>query len=169
MMSRLLCMILMIVPLCICGGCGGRPSRVPVSGKVLLDGKPLETGTIIFTPDNGRKSSGLITNGNFTLGSFAANDGALVGLHKISVASTEFKNRETEIKYLIPPKYGDPATSGLKQEIKGSTDAVVIELTWKGNKPSQPYTEPVEGADSDDAMAARFRRNREGSKGNKKD
>lgn len=168
MMGRFLYLSLLIVPVCLAVGCGSRPSRVTVSGKVLVDGKPLESGTIIFVPDTGRQSTGIIKDGNFKLGCFTVDDGALVGKHKISVASTEFKNRETAIKYLIPPKYGQIATSGLTQEIKGTTDSVVVELTWKGNKPSEPYTEPVEGADSDDAMAARFKKNKAGSKDDKK-
>jgi hypothetical protein len=170
MPSRFLHLSLLLVPLCIAVGCGGRPSRVPVSGKVLVDGKPLESGTIIFVPDTGRQSSGLVKDGKFTLGCFQADDGALVGKHKVSVSSTLFQNRETAIKYLVPPKYGHIATSQLTAEIKDATDSLVVELTWKGNKPSEPYVEPLanEGGDLDEAMRARFKKNKAESKNDQK-
>ena len=31
-------------------GCGSRPQCVPVSGKVLIDGKPLEAGVVRVVP-----------------------------------------------------------------------------------------------------------------------
>ena len=36
---------------CSMAGCGdGRPTRVPVSGQVLIDGAPLTHGYVRFTP-----------------------------------------------------------------------------------------------------------------------
>ncbi len=36
-------------------GCGdGRPTRVPISGQVLIDGKPLTTGAVRLVPAGAR-------------------------------------------------------------------------------------------------------------------
>jgi hypothetical protein len=42
-------LLLLSLLLAIAGGCGNPPPRLyPVKGKVLLDGKPLEAGKIVF-------------------------------------------------------------------------------------------------------------------------
>jgi hypothetical protein len=121
------------------GGCSyydlDRPVRVPVSGKVLIDGKPLEYGFIRFIPSNARPSGGKIDRyGRFALSCFEDNDGAVPGLHKVAVVSCEPLS-ETEVIWHLPKKYGECATSGLEQRIDGPTDSVVINLTWDGGEP----------------------------------
>ena len=51
-------------------GCAGEsgPPRLPVSGKVTLDGKPLPSGTITFLPTGkGEAASGPIADGSFAV------------------------------------------------------------------------------------------------------
>jgi hypothetical protein len=51
-------------------GCNGRPSPVGVAGTVLLDGKPLSKGSILFEPvseSKGQSRSATITDGKFQL------------------------------------------------------------------------------------------------------
>ena len=141
------CMAFLLV---IVAGCGdGRPKRVPVSGKVLIDGEPLKFGAVMFVPESGRPSSGTLdANGQFALTCYSNNDGALIGKHKVQVFGQETINNTTA-RIHAPKKYGDLKNSSLSQEISGPTDSVVINLTWKGNVPDKPYTETA-GAAGDD-------------------
>src|SRR5436190_22388546 len=83
--------------LVIVAGCGdSRPKRVPVSGKVLIDGEPLKFGGVMFVPENGRSSSGTLdANGHFALTCYTDNDGALIGKHKVQVFGQETINNTT--------------------------------------------------------------------------
>ncbi len=116
-------------------GCGdGRPTRVPVSGHVLIDGKPLTHGYVQFAPADSRASTGgFDVDGRFVLTCFEMGDGAVTGKHKIAVMAQEAIGQET-IKWHAPKKYANAATSGLEREITGPTDSIKIELTWGGEK-----------------------------------
>ena len=139
------------------GGCDSRPTRVQVSGKVLIDGEPLKYGAVDFVPEKGRQASGILdTNGNFTLTCFEPGDGALIGKHEIQILAGDAIN-DTTTKWYAPKKYADRRTSGLVQEIKDPTDSLVINLTWKGNTPDKPFTERA-AADPGEAAFGRARR-----------
>jgi hypothetical protein len=131
-------------------GCGdGRPKRVPVSGKVLIDGEPLKFGAVVFAPETGRASTGpLDANGHFSLTCYTQNDGALLGKHRVQVLGTEQVD-VTTARVHAPKKYAALETSGLSEEITGPTDSLVINLTWKGNVPDKPYTENMGPAGED--------------------
>lgn len=72
------------------GGCGR--SLVPVSGKVTFDGKPVTGGAVAFLPLSKaadgkglRPGSGTVqSEGDYRLGSYVANDGAMVGKYRIT-------------------------------------------------------------------------------------
>lgn len=117
-------------------GCGdGRPPRVNVSGKVLIDGKPLTTGIVQFVPDDARPAAGKIdSEGRFTLTSYDGGDGVVLGTHRVMVAAKEMIS-ESKQKWLAPPKYADLRSSELSVEITEPTDDLIIELTWDGGKP----------------------------------
>lgn len=117
-------------------GCSdGRPSRVPISGRVLIDGQPLKYGSVRFTPENARMSGGMLdSEGRFSLSCFERNDGAVSGLHRVTIAAGETLS-PTKVRWHAPKKYSDLGTSGLTQEIKGPDDNLVINLTWGGGKP----------------------------------
>ncbi len=86
-----------------------------------------------------RASTGqLDANGRFTLACFEPGDGAVIGLHKVSVLAQEPIGQES-IKWHAPKKYADPDTSNLTQEIRNPTDSIVINLTWGGQ--TGPFTE----------------------------
>lgn len=123
-------------------GCGdGRPQRVPVSGKVLIDGAPLAYGFIRLTPENARPATGQIgPDGRFTLKTFEDGDGAVPGTHPVTIAAGEPLS-ETQMKWHAPKKYADPRTSELTVTIDGPTDSLVIELTWAGGRPFVERTE----------------------------
>ncbi|MBS0202035.1 MAG: hypothetical protein JSS49_03985 [Planctomycetes bacterium] len=52
-----------------CGSRGRSPEMFRVSGVIKLDGSPLKTGTINFTPTDGKNqvAGGTVTNGNYSV------------------------------------------------------------------------------------------------------
>lgn len=116
-------------------GCNDqRQGLVPVAGQVLIDGQPLSKGVIRFAPEGGRGSAGTInSDGRFTLGSYEAADGALVGVHKIMIVARE-QITDTTAKWHAPKQYASFQTSGLTAEITEPTDGLKIELTWGDQK-----------------------------------
>lgn len=72
-------------------GCGSnRPSLAPVSGRVTIDGQPVKVGRVMFYPTQGRPASGPIQpDGSYELTTFEANDGAMLGSHRVTIQATE--------------------------------------------------------------------------------
>jgi len=69
-------------------GCGpSNPATAPIDGTVTLDGAPLEGASVTFTPsEGGRPGSGTTdSSGKFTLTTYEAGDGAVLGQHKVTV------------------------------------------------------------------------------------
>ena len=129
------CSTFLFISLLIAGvaGCSdGRPTRVPVSGQVLIDGKPLTRGDVRFISAVGRAAQGSLDNeGRFHLTCYEENDGALLGTHKVSITSAVGMGPHAT-RWFAPKKYSDCRTSGLTQEIAGPTDDLVINITWAG-------------------------------------
>jgi len=128
--------LMLVALLLLVSGCGdGRPKRVPVSGRVLIDGKPLSYGFVRVVPEGARPASGKIgPDGRFTLTTFEPGDGAVLGTHAMSVAGVEVIN-STSQRWHAPKKYADTGTSDLTATIDGPTDSLIVELTWDGRKP----------------------------------
>ncbi len=135
MISRVLSLIVLTLVVS-CLGCGnGRPDRFPVSGQVLIDGKPLEHGFVQIMPKDGRAASGKIgPDGKFQLTTYEPNDGCLPGKHIVTVIAKEETGPHSR-RWHAPKKYMDPTTSGLTADITEPTDSLKIELTWDGGKP----------------------------------
>lgn len=120
-------------------GCSKGPEIVPVSGQVLIDGKPLTHGFVQVAPKGFRAASGKIgPDGRFTLTTLKPGDGCLVGTHPAAVIATESINAGSQ-RWHAPKKYQDFATSGLTVTVTGPTDSLTIELTWDGGKPFIQY------------------------------
>lgn len=139
-------------------GCGGpdRPSLVKASGKVTLDGKPVE-GAMVFltlaTPDPKYKRPARATTdaqGVFSPGTYGdGKDGLPLGKYKVGVQKTEFAEKVPEnfnsenpgatpvkMRWLIPKAYSDPETSGLRVEVTSSgMTPPEIQLESGGAKP----------------------------------
>jgi hypothetical protein len=129
-----LCMLAAIAVATI--GCGdGRPDRAPVSGQVLIDGKPLTHGFVRFVPKGSRPSQAeLDENGRFTLSCYGEQDGVVPGVHRVEVNGSEYLS-STEILWHAPKKYASFRFSPLTQEVTEATDSMVINLSWGGGKP----------------------------------
>lgn len=120
-------------------GCNRGPLVVPVTGKVLYNGTPLEFGSVTFQPRSGQPAQGKIQgDGTFTLSTFEPNDGAVVGPHKVRIACYE-SQRPTAVKgpgeqslgkLLIPEKYTLFDQSGLTADVRAEQNGpFVFELT----------------------------------------
>lgn len=123
-------------------GCGdGRPARVPISGTVLVDGKPLTTRAVMFVHRDSRPSSGMIgSNGRFQLPCFEIGDGAVPGKHRVQVTASQAIDERSN-HWFAPKKYADTNTSGLEVEITKPRNDVTIELTWEGSGQKGPFVD----------------------------
>ena len=126
-------------------GCGdGRPRRVPISGVVTIDGKPVPFGSVMLVPADGSRTGGgsLDSDGLFRVSTYTAYDGMPPGTYDVSIAAIETLS-ETKQRWHAPEKYADVATSGLSIEIDGKTDQANFELTWEGDEHSEPFIEKL--------------------------
>lgn len=116
-------------------GCERGPGLVPVSGHVLIDGQPLQQGSIQFVHPSTRPAGGRIAkDGRFELSYLKAGDGALVGHYKVKVTAVEPVGTDQQ-RWLAPKKYADENTSGIEVDITGPKQDLAINLTWGGGKP----------------------------------
>jgi hypothetical protein len=83
-----------------CGDSGGLARRYPVSGTVTYQGKPLERGTISFTPADGkgRAAGGTITDGQYSLTTQDPEDGAIPGKYKVGIVAKEADPSKVDLK-----------------------------------------------------------------------
>lgn len=138
-----------------CGGGDGLDKRYKVSGKVTYKGQPVEKGTINFLPEKpeGRGANGQIVNGEYSLTTQEPGDGAFPGNYSVtvdalnadmSVAEAAAKKKGAtsvaipqdmvakaykNAKNAVPAKYSQPASSGLKAEVKQSSNTINFDLT----------------------------------------
>lgn len=106
-------------------GCGGSGlGTVPVSGKVLVDGQPMEGVVVVFNPDDpeGRAASGTTdANGEYKLTTETNGDGALPGSYKIQV--TKYEGGQPDV----------PDTTGMTEE--EAMDAMYAARDKAGDEP----------------------------------
>lgn len=119
-------------------GCGSRlPTTIPVKGVVTWRGAPLESGKVMFelaephTATVRRPAVGALQpGGRYELTTFRAGDGAMPGKHVVTIHSFRTDpNADPELDvvkpvWLIPSRYGDPATSGLSADVPAAGPAV---------------------------------------------
>ena len=129
-------------------GCGGAPEKavrektVAASGVVLFQGKPLEHCLVTFFPNDQKRPAGGRTDASrrFTLGTNEPQDGAVPGMHKVTVV---YAGPEKEVtpgeepveqeapppKVVLPAKYAKLESTDLSIEVPagGSAD-LKIEL-----------------------------------------
>ena len=69
-------------------GCGGGSKTSPVSGVVLLDGKPVADATVQFVPqEKGRDATGQTDkSGEFAMTTFKSRDGVVPGEYKVVIS-----------------------------------------------------------------------------------
>ena len=138
---RISCVVAMLGV--VVAGCGSdRLPVAPVTGKVFYQGKPLEFGSVMFQPDKGPAGRGTIQpDGSFTLSTYSEGDGAVIGQHKVRIASFASQRpdhmaapadapHEPGVGHSqIPRKYSNLDTSGLRVEVKADNEPFEFHLT----------------------------------------
>jgi hypothetical protein len=134
----------LVLCLPLCSGCGGGddlPERAPVTGTVTYKGKTLAGGTVTFYPDEekGNPAYGEIqSDGTFHLTTYEAEDGAVLGKHRVTVevfpgqaggAETGLPGAEATLPSPIPIKYRDRQKSPLEFEVKPGENKADLTLT----------------------------------------
>jgi hypothetical protein len=110
------------------GGCGETgPELAPVTGRITLDGKPLQSASVTFQPDDMKPPSfgGTDADGRYELMRKRGIVGALVGQHtvRITVSRAVVANPRR-----IPERYN--SASDLRREVKaGENNEFNFELT----------------------------------------
>jgi hypothetical protein len=148
-------------------GCGTGVDfkTVPAGGTLTMDGAPVEGAGVTFMSKEGNRVAEGKTdaNGNFTLKTVVGKimlEGAIVGVHKVSVSKTENTGKGAEgaakvagendrdmvarmagqatntsgvkQKYIIPQKYNSPEYSGLTATVaEGGSKDIKIEVSSK--------------------------------------
>jgi hypothetical protein len=122
-------------------GCGGPeysgPRRYPLSGKVTVDGQPLDFGSISFIPADGQRvSGGLIENGTYSV---TEENGANAGKYRVEIRwlkLTGTKKRDPdsgemydERKEGLPEKYH--AQSTLEADVSAKQTTFDFDLKTK--------------------------------------
>jgi hypothetical protein len=126
--------------LALSSGCGqtasaeGQVEVFPVYGKVTFEGKPLARAVVTLTPVNmpqgaqppakaaqGTPGTGGATDddGDFELSTYMAEDGAPAGEYYVTVSCEDRSGQHQGRDYpeLLPERYQNPTTSGLKVTI----------------------------------------------------
>ncbi|HOP76239.1 MAG: hypothetical protein WBH86_05190 [Thermogutta sp.] len=133
-----------------------RPKRVPASVTVTYRGAPVEGATVTLHPTSpdGRAAFGRTNaQGQAELGTFDVNDGAIPGDYNVTVVKMEGGDQAGETpsseigampanpaggappppaapRHLLPAKYADINTSGLRATVNASGDnKITLELT----------------------------------------
>lgn len=112
-------------------GSGGGPDTVKVTGIVTYNGAPVSDASVTFTPEKGRPATGITdAAGKFSLTTFAKDDGAVPGMHKVTIApnasqippmpGTPEAAASAAGKPPFPPRYANLEQSGFSAEVKNS-------------------------------------------------
>jgi hypothetical protein len=107
-----------------CGGCGSGATLVPVTGRVLVEGKPAAGAYVRFHPEGGERglplpSARVKEDGSFQLatllpGENSPRPGAPPGRYAVTVMLRSPSPRgDNDERDLLPPRYLDPTASGL--------------------------------------------------------
>lgn len=116
-----------------CGDDKGWPKCYPVSGQVMIDGKPAVRATVTFHPlapqpdgKSFRASTFTDEKGTFRLTTFTAGDGAPAGDYTVTVvANFIYKDGDdTSVPDLLGGKYSDPKVTPLKANVATSPNTL---------------------------------------------
>jgi hypothetical protein len=119
-MRRLVCALALLGSVSMVG-CGGSsyegPTRYPLTGKVTLDGEPVNGGSISFLPEMPDSAEQRVTGGPIENGAYSvpAEQGANSGKYRVEVrwpkpTGKKFKDSDTgemldTVKEAVPAKY----------------------------------------------------------------
>lgn len=125
--GRFLAVVLCVVGLIPLGGCRAK-NRVSVKGTVTLDGKPLESGILLFSPDASKGNTARVTctcaikDGSYELRSSGvtrseSSSRVPPGWYKVTVTTNEPGKSKAQAKIQINDRYKNPEKSPLSIEV----------------------------------------------------
>lgn len=146
--------LLVMIVVCGCGDGAETPTVVPVKGTVMYKQKPVEGATVSFMAKGASRAASGVSDasGAFQLSTYAANDGAIVGEHVITVSKVKAEAQATSdptanmndpsqltaqweqtkdgdpeaSKTLLPEKYSNPNTTPLKETVSESGENTFV-------------------------------------------
>lgn len=122
-------------------GCDSGPEVYPVTGTVTLDGQPVEGAAVGLIPTVGGRHGSAVTDakGEFVVGTFTPDDGALAGEHTVVVTKVKIVKPGNEragippvLEYVVPERYDQPEASGLSVTVAKGTEPLELKLTKQG-------------------------------------
>lgn len=151
-LRQFLCTVLGLLVV-VLAGCGdGRPERVKVSGKVLIDGKPIRHGIVQVLPKGQRAATGRIgEDGSFTLSCYEPEDGCIPGTHEVIVDGRKSINL-LKTEWHAPKTFAQPGVAGLTITVDEPTDDLVLDFKSPGGNRFEPFVETARGGPSEAAM-----------------
>ncbi|QDT31740.1 carboxypeptidase-like regulatory domain-containing protein [Thalassoglobus polymorphus] len=134
--SHQLCILSLSTICFVLAGCGGsdHPPLGTVTGKVTLNGTPIEGALVEFTPETGRPSSGVTDKeGNYSLQYLQGVKGAAVGTHTVQITSKrDSSGGEGDEQVIearpesIPQAYNDESTLEVEVKADGAAKSLVV-------------------------------------------
>lgn len=132
--------LLLSISLSVLVGCGPNDGLTAISGEVLLDGKPLEKGSISLQPVDGKgvSAGGDISNGRFTArtspGNLAVQINSMVDVEKKNPTKEEIeRGLHIDKKEIIPAEYN--RASKLRIEVTPEKKTFNFSLSSDGKEP----------------------------------
>ena len=131
--SRLFWLAAILMAALLCTSCGdGRKPVYPARGQVFFEGKPTPGALVIFHPLNDPDPNAMHplarveADGSFALTTYQGKDGAPAGEYTVTVSWVRDVDRQNltaeeqkkEEPNLLPDRYSNSETSGLRAEIK---------------------------------------------------
>jgi hypothetical protein len=121
-------------------GCSKEPDLLPVhpvTGQVLLDGRPAAGAFVYFHPKTGSGTFPTPTakadaRGNFSLTTYRAEDGAPLGEYAVTVELRQVVQKQGEVELgpnVLPPKYSSPKTTSLVANVIEGANSVPIKIS----------------------------------------
>ena len=108
------------------------PAVTEVQGKVSYNGKAVTAGTVKFVPatlegDVVRPASGAIAaDGTYQISAFPGRNGSRPGEYQVAVVAYTGSFMDGTAKYLVPKRFADPKTSGLKATVPAKRSEPLI-------------------------------------------
>jgi hypothetical protein len=120
-------------------GCSRSPFEAQVSGRITLDSKPMGSGTVVFAPEGENRNAPMGTiepDGSYYIKT-NRETGLMPGTYTVAMSVYDTpphqpgERMQTTGKQLVPEKYTDVHTSGLKYEVKSGSNTIDIDLKSK--------------------------------------
>jgi hypothetical protein len=109
----------------------------PVAGQVTYNGKPAAGALVVFHPQDPavgelKPNARADQQGNYTLSTYSAGDGAPAGQYKVTVILRQLVKKEGDFEpgpNILPAQLSTPATSKIAAQVAEGPNTVPIKIT----------------------------------------